>query len=105
MTVVQAGGMAGLVTTTTADTTILSPADAHALREHVTRAGLLGPPPVAGPRSEPQPDRFDQEITVEHGGQLARLRVADQDSSTEVRDLVRFIRLVPGASHQLGPPA
>lgn len=104
MTVVQAGGMAGLVTTTTADTTALSPADADALHEHVARAGLFAPPPAAAPRSEPQPDRYDQEITVENDGALTRLRVADQDASAEVHDLVRFVRLAPGATQTLGPP-
>jgi hypothetical protein len=104
VTVVQAGGIAGLVTTYTADTSALTTSDAQALHEHVARAGLVAGSPPDPPHSEPQPDRYDHEITVDDDGHQARLRVADQDAGAEVRDLVRFVRLVPGATQQTGPP-
>ena len=104
VTVVQAGGLAGLVTTTTADTADLDPGEADALHEHVARAGLLAPDPPAPPPSAPQPDRYDQEITIEHDGSVARIRVADRDASPEVRDLVRFVRTAPGSSRHVEPP-
>ena len=103
VTVVQAGGVVGLVTTTTVDSADLGPADADALHEHVARAGLLTSPPHVTP-SEPRPDRYDHEIVVEHDGRRAQLRVSDQDASAEVRDLVRFVRLSPAATHEIAPP-
>jgi hypothetical protein len=103
VTVVRAGGVVGLVTTTTADTASLSPADADALREHVARAGLLPSPPDV-PRSEPWPDRYDQELLVEDDGRQARLRVSDREAPAEVRDLVRFVRLAPGTTQVIAPP-
>jgi hypothetical protein len=107
VTVVRAGGIAGLVTTVTADTAALGPADAESLRDLVGRAGLLAPPAATPPPppSPPQPDRFDQEIVVDDDGRRAQLRVSDQDASAEVTDLVRFVRLVPGATQEVGPPA
>lgn len=104
VTVVQAGGLAGLVTTTTADTADLGAGEADALHDHVARVGLLAPDPPVPPRSAPQPDRYDQEITVEHDGSVSRMRVADGDAPPEVRDLVRFVRTTPGATRRVDPP-
>ena len=103
ITVVRGGGIAGLVTTTSADSTALAPADAEALRARVEGARLWDlPTRLTGPTS--LPDAFDYQIIVEDGGRTKTLSVAEDAVSPSLRSLVEWLGSVPGHEDTISPP-
>ena len=104
LTVVRGGGIAGLVTTTTADSDALAPEEADALRSKVEGSGLMHMPArVAGPT--PQPDAFNYEVTVEDdNGRTQRVSLSEDALPASVRSLISWLDSVPGKQERIGPP-
>jgi Emfourin len=103
VTVVQGGGLAGLVRTTSADTASLAPTDAAALRAMVGAADVFGLPSRLGPAAT-RPDALAYEVTVEDGAHRHTVRASDQALPEELRALISWLQSVPGRSERLGPP-
>jgi hypothetical protein len=89
------------VTTTVADTAVLAPENANALREKVREAGLLDAPPDTGPA---MPDAQSYEITVDDGGERHRAVFSDGNVPPGVRALISWIDSVPDHEETVGPP-
>jgi hypothetical protein len=103
VTVVRGGGLAGLVTTTTADSDALAPDDAEALRAKVQGSGLLQlPARVSGPTR--QPDAFDYAVTVEDGDHTQQVSLTEDALPPAVRSLISWVDTVPGRRDLIGPP-
>jgi hypothetical protein len=102
VTIVRGGGVAGLVTTTSADTDALAPEHARQLREVVGRAGLLGLP--EHPAAASGPDRFTYRLTVEDGGRTHTVRLREEDLTGDLSALIDWVRAVPGHTERVAPP-
>ncbi len=100
ISVVQGGGFAGLVRTTSADAALLAPADAETLRGKVRDAGLLDLPSSSG--GSDQPDVESYEITVEDDGRHNTVVLGERDLTAEVRTLLAWLRAVPGHVETVG---
>jgi hypothetical protein len=103
VSVVRGGGLAGLVTTTSADTDTLAPEDARALRDKVERAHLLSGPEHAGTPGG-GPDRFTFRVTVEDAGRTHTVRLREEDLTEDVSALIAWVRAVPGHTERVAPP-
>jgi hypothetical protein len=103
LTVVQGGGIAGLVRTVSADTASLDPAQAEALTAMVQDAGMFDLPARLGPASS-QPDAFDYELTVEDGERRTTIRANGDALPDHVRDLIAWLQSVPGHEERVDAP-
>jgi hypothetical protein len=103
VTIVRGGGFAGLVTIISLDSASLTSEDAATLRAKVEQSGLFGPPGREG-GSDPRPDRFDYEVTVEDQDRARMVRVSEQDLSGPLRALISYVSSLPGRQEQVGPP-
>jgi hypothetical protein len=103
VTVTRGGGLAGLVSTTTADTEALAPGDAEELRTKVEGSGLLQMPArVSGPRAHP--DAFDYAVTVEDGERTQTVSLSEDALPASVRSLISWLDSVPGHQEGIAPP-
>ncbi|MDQ4133582.1 MAG: hypothetical protein M3179_10350 [Actinomycetota bacterium] len=103
VTVVRGGGIAGLVTTTSADTNALPPEQADALRTQVEGSGLMHlPARVSGPTA--QPDAFAYQVTVEDGDRVQKVSLSEDALPPAVRSLISWLDSVPGREQRIAPP-
>ncbi|MEU4833472.1 protealysin inhibitor emfourin [Streptosporangium sp. NPDC023615] len=103
VSIVRGGGIAGLVTVTTADSASLAPPETAELRARVDRAGLAGAPPPTPPPAA-RPDRFDYELTVEDDGGVRTVRASEGTLSAPLRALISYVTSLPGRQERIGPP-
>jgi hypothetical protein len=101
VSVVRAGGLAGLVRTTTADTDRLSPGDSQKLAALVRQAGLEGAAPN---REEPEPDRFTYQVIVQDQQRHHVTGFSERSLPASVRNLISWMSTVDGHEDMLGPP-
>ncbi len=103
VTIVRGGGIAGISTTTSLQSTALSPERARELEQKVRDAGLLGaggadagssPAPASAP---PHPDDLLYSITVEADGGERTARFTDSALPPAVRSLVEWIDSIASA--------
>lgn len=87
--------------TTAADTAVLAPNDADAMRDKVREAGLLDAAPDAGPA---MPDAQSYEVTVEDAGRRHRAVFSEATLPPGARSLISWIDAVPGREETVGPP-
>ncbi len=83
----RSGGFAGLMMTSTADTTELSDAEAQQLQQLVTQADFFNLPPKLLSNS-PQPDRFQYQITVRSDGKTHTVQVSESQVPGTLRPLL-----------------
>jgi hypothetical protein len=106
VSIVRGGGLAGLVTISTAESASLAPEDAALLRAKAEQAGLLGPrdqPGRAG--GQGRPDAFDYELTVEDDqGRTHTTRVGEGELTGPLRALITYVGSVPGHREEVAPP-
>jgi hypothetical protein len=102
VSIVRGGGLAGLVTTTSADTEALAPEHAQQLRDKVAQAGLLSLP--EHPAAPSGPDRFTYRLTVEEGGHTHTVRLREEDLTKDLGALIDWVRAVPGHQERVAPP-
>ena len=100
ISVVQGGGFAGLLRTTAADAAELAPADAETLRTKVDGAHLFDLRSVDD--SSGLPDVQSYEITVEDDGRHNTVVLGERNLSPEVRELLGWLRSVPGHQEKTG---
>jgi hypothetical protein len=91
--------MVPVVVTTTADTAQLSPEDAEKLQAMVDDSGLF----ELSPSGDPSPDAASYEFIVEDERRSCRLVLNDGEMPAAVRELLAWIRTVPGHEEQVGP--
>ena len=96
----QGGGFAGLVRTTAADANELAPADAATLRTKVGAAGLFDLASATG--GSGMPDVQSYEITVSDDDRSHTVVLGEASLSTEVRELLAWLRTVPGHQESTG---
>jgi len=101
VSVVRAGGLAGLVRTTTADTNRLSPVDGEKLAALVRQAGLEG---AAPDHEEPEPDRFSYQVIVEDHQRNHVTGFSERSLPANVRSLISWMSTVDGHEDKVGPP-
>ncbi len=103
VSIVRGGGLAGLVTTTTADSASLAPEDARTLRAKVEEAGLLDlPERIGGPTR--QPDQFTYKLTVEDQGRTHTVYVSEENLPEPLDSFISWVSSIPGRQEQIGPP-
>jgi hypothetical protein len=103
LTVVQGGGIAGLLRTVSADSASLEPAQADALEAMIEDAGLFDLPERLGPASS-HPDAFDYELTVEDGERRKTIRASQDALPEQVRALIQWLQSVPGHEERVDAP-
>jgi hypothetical protein len=103
VSIVRGGGIAGLVTKTAVDADSLSPDQAEQLRAKVEQAGVFELPDELTTDS-PQADRFSYEVTIQDEDRERTVRASEQALPDGVRDLVSYVRSVPGRQEEIGPP-
>lgn len=103
VSIVRGGGIAGLVTTTSADTEALASEHAQRLRDMVARCGLRDLPgnPPAGPAG---PDRFSYRLTLEDEGGTHTVGLREEDLTEDLDALIAWVGSVPGHTERVGPP-
>ena len=103
LTVVRAGGFAGLSRQAELSSDALQPAEATKLSELVEGAGLFG---EAAPRKAPpaHPDEMSYEVSVEHEGRAQTLRFTEQTLPDSVRSLIAWIDSRPEHRKSIIPP-
>lgn len=99
LSVVKGGGMVPVVVTTTADTAQLSPEDAAQLEAKVDASGLF----ELSPSGDPSPDAASYEFIVEDERRSCRVVLNDGELPAGVRELLSWIRTVPGHEEHVGP--
>ncbi len=103
VTVVRGGGIAGLVTTTSVDSSTLAPEEADALRTKVEGSGLMQlPARVSGPTS--YPDALNYQVTVEDGDRVQKVSLSEDAVPDTVRSLISWLDKVPGRQERVAPP-
>jgi hypothetical protein len=104
VSLVRAGGFAGLTTTTAVESQALPPDQARELEERVARARVFDLPErtAAGP---PQPDAMHYALTVEDGDRVHTVRVPEEALTAEVDELISFIDSVPDREESVDSPA
>ncbi|MGC5013499.1 protealysin inhibitor emfourin [Streptosporangium sp. DT93] len=103
VSIVRGGGIAGLVTVTTADSASLAPHEVAELRARVERAVPAGEPPPTPPATA-RPDRFDYELTVEDEDGTRTVRASEGTLSAPLRALISYVASLPGRQERIGPP-
>lgn len=103
VSIVRGGGLAGLVTKTAVDADSLPPEEAEQLRAKVEEAGVFDLPSKLTTDS-PQPDRFSYEVTVQDEGREHTITASEEALPDSVRDLVSYVKNVPGREDEVGPP-
>jgi hypothetical protein len=98
--VVQGGGFAGLVQTTSADAAELAPADAETLRAKVGEAKLFELSSATGGTA--LPDVQSYKITVSDEDRSNTVVLGEANLSDEVRALLAWLRTVPGHHDKIG---
>lgn len=98
----RGGGLAGLVTTTTADSEALAPKDAEALRARVEGSGLLQLPARSADPTR-YPDAFDYAVTVEDAGLTQQVSLTEDALPPAIRSLISWVDAVPGHQDTVGP--
>jgi hypothetical protein len=86
----RSGGFAGVTRTASVDTDSLDTAQAAELRRLVGASRAASVPPARRPSADGA-DRFQYEITVEHGGQTDRAVCGEPDLTPEEQELVRWV--------------
>jgi hypothetical protein len=86
----RSGGFAGLMMTSTADTTELPDAEAQQLQELVSRADFFNLPSKMLSNS-PQPDRFQYQITVRSDGKTHTVQASESQVPEKLRPLVEMM--------------
>ena len=103
VSIVRGGGLAGLVTKTVVDADSLAPEEAEQLRAKVEEAGVFDLPSRITTDS-PQPDRFNYAVTVQDEGREHTILVSEEALPEAVRDLLSYVKSVPGREDEIGPP-
>lgn len=96
VTVVRGGGVAGMLVTTTLDTSDLDDEAAAELRR-VTGAATFSDRPPSG-----RPDATRVEIDVDDDGVIDRVRYDDGDAPAGAADLARWVLGAPQAQRTIG---
>jgi hypothetical protein len=104
ISIVQGGGIAGLVSTTVADSDSLAPKDAETLRSKVEEAGVFDLDPAATAAGDRQPDRPSYEVTVEDGARRCQIVLEEGSLPDSVRELISWVESVPGREERLSGP-
>lgn len=90
LTWTRSGGVAGWQRTTTVDEARLLPEEAARLRELVEQAGFFQLPAHLV-TSQPQPDRFQYELTVEDDTRRHTIHVDEQSLPATLRPLLDWL--------------
>ena len=77
----------------------MAPADAETLRAKVGDAGLFDLPSNGG---SDLPDMQSYEITVEENGRSNTVVLGEQTLTSELRELLAWLRTVPGHREHMG---
>jgi hypothetical protein len=103
VTVIQGGGVAGMVLTSAVDTRRLSPDAERELRKRVEQAG----PALSQPHrpQSPAPDAQSVRVEVEDDdGKVHGTNVGGGVGSPELRGLIDWVSNWPGREEQVQPP-
>jgi hypothetical protein len=100
VSLVRAGGIAGLTTTTAVDSKAISPDQARELHDHVEKSGVFDLPEHTPPRDHP--DSMHYALTVEDGDRVRTVSMPEDALSEPVNDLIAFMDSVPGREESVG---
>lgn len=103
VSVVQGGGLAGLVRTTSVDSDSMPADQAAAFEDAVGRAGAFDLPATLG-SSVARPDEFIYEVTVDDGRRRHTVRARRDALSAGLRSLISWVQSAPGRSERYDPP-
>lgn len=93
----RSGGFAGLITTTTVDTTTLPAAEANQIRNLVKAANFFQLPATIA--SDNQPDRFQYQLTVQEGTQQHSVTVGESTMPSTLRPLIDCLMAAARQNH------
>lgn len=103
VSIVRAGGLAGLVATTVVDSASLPPEAARALRAKVEQTGLFALPTRIGSGTD-QPDHFTYKVTVEDQGHSHAVSLSEEDLPGPLGALISWIDSLPDREERIAPP-
>jgi hypothetical protein len=103
VSIVRAGGIAGLVVTTVVDSASLPAETARVLRATVEQAGLFSLPARIGSGTG-QPDQLRYKVTVEDTGRVHTVYVNEEDLPEALGSLISWIDSLPGREERIAPP-
>jgi hypothetical protein len=103
VSIVRAGGLAGLVATTVVDSASFPAETARMLRAKVERAGFFALPAHIGSAAD-RPDQFTYKVTVEDQGRAHTVYLNEDDLSEPLGSLISWIESLPGREERIAPP-
>ena len=105
VSLVRAGGIAGLTTTTAVDSRSLSPEQARELSEQVERAGIRDLAARRRSSGPARPDEMHYRLEIDDGDAVHTATLSEEAMSQPVSDLIAFIDSVPEREESVGSPA
>jgi hypothetical protein len=100
VSLIRAGGIAGLKTTTAVDSAAIPAEQARELHERVSKSGVFELPERI-PASD-QPDSMHYALTVEDGDRVRTVSMPEDAITEPVNDLIAFMDSVPGREESVG---